>query len=146
MTWKNLEEDLAEELGQVGLDSASLFKDGLRWQRPLKEDRKNYNKWYWKHVWYPKNKETHRLKQKQRYYEERSDPVKLEKQRERKRNYERSNCRKGSVQRERRMEMQRKRMAKLKADPVAYAAYREKWNARRRVKDLGKKATSSPRE
>lgn len=143
MAWKDLEADIQEELGQVGLDDASLFKNNLFWTRPLVEHDKNNDRWYWKNVWYPKNKEKHQAKQRARYYAERSNPETLAKMRERKNRYERTKCRKGSVQHEKRMEWQRIRMAKLKADPEKWEAHR----ARRKLYDIkrrnGQKTTSS---
>lgn len=135
MPWQNLAEDLAEEFGKVCLDSASLYKDGLRWTRPVQdsEERKNYDHWYWHQVWYPKNKGEKVNARARRYYHEvvKKDPEKLAKKREKNRKYcHRTQCPEGYAKK-----LERNKTNRLKRlMTVEGQAKNAEYNRRRRLK------------
>lgn len=126
MTWENLSEGVLEaftEHSDLSLSNAGTYQSGLTWIRPLHdaEDRKNYDHWYYKFVWYPQNRGKVKEDSRKRYAAIKADPAKLKAFREKKAAWERRRAKKGTARHERRMELQRLRRAKIVADPEKHA-------------------------
>jgi hypothetical protein len=134
MPWTNLAEEIQEELSAVGFDRQSLYRDGLRWTKPIQdsEERKNYDRWYMKFVWRPTHKEYDNARKNQYYHEVvKKDPEKYKALLERKRRY---------IQKERnpdgyarKLELNKLRRL-AKKDTPEWKSRNDEYNRRRREK------------
>ena len=151
MAWKDLKQDIEEELGFSVIDDSA---HDIRWSTPFVRDNvaaRNYNRWYYKQVFYPKHREELIRKRKERYEFLRStDPSFVEHRREiSRKSYKKRMA--DEAYRKKRVARHRERKRLMLKDPI----YRAKHNAmnrasRQRVKarklaeeQNGKKATDS---
>lgn len=118
MTWQNLSEDIAEDLGNIVCEHTS---GGFTHHDESYRDE-NYQRWYKKFVWYPKNREMAILKARQRYlYNKMTGRLKKRK---------RPKLQKGTEAYRKKLEwMKAWKKRKYQTDP----AYRDKVKARNRV-------------
>jgi hypothetical protein len=137
VTWENLSEGILEaftEHSGLSLSDKATFQDGLVWSCPVQdaEERKNYDRWYMKHVFKPLNPGYFTAKSKDYYHNViKRDPVKWAKLLERKRLYIQKDRNPEGYKRK--LERNRLRRAATKDTPE-WQARNAEYNRRRREK------------